>query len=99
MIYNISINPKFQLQAIHIGGHTLDSTVYYSKYDHIAFVGNVMFKNSIGRSDFFGGNKEQLVKGIQEKILTLPKDTIVYSGHSMPTTIQDEKRQYISDDI
>ena len=41
-----------------------------------------------------GGNRQQLLASIREKIFTLPEDTVLYSGHSEPTTVKIEKQRY-----
>lgn len=96
IVISLQENPNFSLQSIYIGGHTLDSTIYYSSQDQIAFVGDVIFAGTIGRSDYFGGNKTQLLKGIKEYVFTLPNDTVLYSGHSIPTTVQNEKKIHVN---
>jgi glyoxylase-like metal-dependent hydrolase (beta-lactamase superfamily II) len=55
------------------------------------FVGDVLFHDSIGRTDLYQGNYEQLMKSIREKLLVLPDDTKVYPGHGPSTTIGREK--------
>ena len=80
------------LKLIHTPGHTFDSSVYYDKQNHLAFVGDTIFKGSIGRSDLPGGDMLTLKNSILNKVLQLPDDTILYSGHSDPTTIATEKR-------
>lgn len=56
----------------------------------IVFSGDTLFQMGIGRSDFPGGNGEQLIRSIREKLLTLPPETIVYPGHGGPTTVAAE---------
>jgi len=54
--------------------------------------GDVLFYESIGRTDLPGGNHEQLLQSIQEKLFVLPDETIVYPGHGPETTIGHEKK-------
>ena len=53
---------------------------------------DVLFYRGIGRSDFPDGDGALLVKGIHEKLFTLPNETLVLPGHGQPTTIGEEKR-------
>jgi len=55
-------------------------------------VGDVLFRGSIGRTDLPGGNYAQLISQINSKLLTLPDETTVYSGHGISTTIGQERR-------
>jgi glyoxylase-like metal-dependent hydrolase (beta-lactamase superfamily II) len=54
--------------------------------------GDVLFKGSIGRTDLPGGNFETLIHSIKTRLLTLPDQTVVYSGHGPETTIGEEKK-------
>lgn len=56
------------------------------------FVGDTLFQDSIGRTDLYGGNYEQLIESITTKLLTLKDDTRVYSGHGPATTIGHERK-------
>ncbi len=58
----------------------------------VVFSGDALFNFGIGRTDFPGGSYERLMKGIHEKLMVLPDDTIVYPGHGPATTIGDERR-------
>jgi len=78
-------------EVLHVPGHSPGSIVLYNAKAHILFAGDVLFEGSIGRTDLQGGNYSQLIKGIQEKLLVLPDETIVYSGHGSTTTIGKEK--------
>jgi hydroxyacylglutathione hydrolase len=80
------------LQILLTPGHSPGSLSFYSAKNSFVISGDVLFKNSVGRSDLPGGNHEQLIKSIKEKLLVLPTETIVYSGHGPATTIGEEKR-------
>ena len=80
-----------QLTAIHVPGHSPGSLTFYNEKDGILFSGDVLFLESIGRSDLAGGNHGTLIKSITERLLTLPHSTIVYPGHGDCTTIGHEK--------
>lgn len=77
-----------------IPGHTVGHVIYLwsAQRPHVAFVGDVIFAGSIGRSDFPDGDFEALVRGIRQKIFTLPSDTRLYSGHGPVTTVGEERR-------
>jgi glyoxylase-like metal-dependent hydrolase (beta-lactamase superfamily II) len=79
------------LKILHVPGHSPGSLVFWSEADNFVVVGDVLFGGSIGRTDLPGGNYEQLIEGIQTKLMTLPDKTIVYSGHGAPTTIGKER--------
>ena len=93
-IIALEADPEFRLQAIHTPGHTPDSVIYYAPKDGIAFVGDTIFKGSIGNWQYPGGNPEDLQRSIIQRIFTLPDQTVLYSGHSEPTTVGTEKRRY-----
>ena len=84
-------NKNLKLKVISVPGHTTDGVMYYSAEDHLAFVGDTIFKASHGRTDLHGGNEWTLLESIQRKVLTLPDDTILYSGHTEETTVAEEK--------
>jgi hydroxyacylglutathione hydrolase len=72
-------------------GHTPGGVSYFVKESGIVFTGDSLFEGSIGRTDFPGGDLRTLVTAVKEKLLTLPPETIVLSGHGNPTSIQAEK--------
>ncbi|MBE7498577.1 MAG: MBL fold metallo-hydrolase [Verrucomicrobiaceae bacterium] len=76
----------------HVPGHSPDSVCFHWEEKHLLFGGDVLFWGSIGRTDFPGGSQAMLVSGIQEKLLPLPDDTLVYSGHGPRTSIGVERR-------
>ncbi|MBR1878842.1 MAG: MBL fold metallo-hydrolase [Paludibacteraceae bacterium] len=84
-IIRLKANPEWALQVIHTPGHTPDSVVYYHPSERTAFVGDTIFSHgSYGATHFPGGNAQQLFDSIRKRILTLPPDTRLLSGHSEP---------------
>lgn len=79
------------LQVIHTPGHTPGGICFYCAEEKVLFSGDSLFCMSIGRTDFPGGNYEQLVSSLRNKIMTLPADVKVYSGHGEPTSIGFER--------
>ena len=88
-------NPSFGLQVIATPGHTPDSVTLYSPAEKAAFVGDAIFRGSPGTAQFPGGNQRDLYASIMNKILVLPNDTTLYSGHTPPTSVGAEKPNYI----
>jgi len=80
------------LEVLFTPGHSPASISFYSKQSNILIAGDVLFQGSIGRTDLPGGNFEVLIRMIKNKFMTLPDETIVYSGHGEHTTIGIEKR-------
>ncbi|MCX7728168.1 MAG: MBL fold metallo-hydrolase [Bacteroidia bacterium] len=81
-----------KLLSIHTPGHSPGSITFYSPENNFAIVGDVLFYESIGRTDLPKGDFEILAKSIREKLYTMPDNTIIYSGHGPSTTIGHEKR-------
>lgn len=81
-----------ELKTIHVPGHSPGSLCFYAEKDNVLFAGDVLFRESIGRTDLIQGDFGTLIDGITKKILTLPNQTIVYSGHGETTTIEHEKQ-------
>lgn len=79
---------KHNILAIKTPGHTLDSMSY--KVDDVLFSGDTLFKQSIGRTDFPGGNYNQIIDSIKNKFSKFDGDTKVLSGHGEETTISYE---------
>lgn len=78
---------------LHLPGHTPGHIGFINQEEKIAFTGDVLFRRSIGRTDFPGGDFSQLIKSIKEKLWPLADDTQIVAGHGLLTTIADEKRQ------
>jgi hydroxyacylglutathione hydrolase len=81
---------EFILQVLETPGHSPGSVSYYCEEIEAVFSGDALFAGSIGRTDLPGGNHAQLLKSIHDKLLVLPEETIVLSGHGPETTIGAE---------
>lgn len=79
-----------ELKVLHVPGHSPGSICLYDEADGFVIVGDALFEGSIGRTDLPGGNYRQLIDAIKSKLLTLPRDTMVLSGHGDATTIGRE---------
>lgn len=73
-------------------GHSPGSISLYSPADKLVVAGDVLFQSGIGRTDLPGGSYQVLMESIFSKLLVLPDEVRVYSGHGPATTIGDEKR-------
>lgn len=91
-IIRLKENSGFYLKVIHTPGHTPGSVTYYSPVEHAAFVGDTLYEHGPGLTQFPGGNRRELEESIVNKILTLPDDTVLLSGHSTPITVKQEKQ-------
>lgn len=78
-------------QVHRIPGHSSDGVAYGIPQEQIVFVGDILFAGSIGRTDLPGGNRRLLVSGICDKLMALPPQTLVYSGHGPHTSMQEEE--------
>lgn len=73
-------------------GHSAGSISLYYPQAGVAFVGDALFAGSIGRTDLPGGDYQTLIKSIKNQLLSLPANTIVFSGHGPATTIENEAK-------
>ncbi len=73
-------------------GHSPGSLSFYSPKNKFVISGDVLFKNSVGRSDLPGGSHDVLINSINTKLMSLPDETVVYSGHGPATTIGEERK-------
>ena len=80
------------LDVIFAPGHSPGHVCFYNKAQGFVIGGDVLFRQSIGRTDLPGGSLEVLLQSIRIKLFTLPDETVVYSGHGQSTTIGYEKR-------
>lgn len=81
---------SFEIQVFETPGHSPGSVSYYFEEKRIVVSGDALFQGSIGRTDLVGGNHKQLIQSIHDKLLTLPEDSLVLSGHGPETIIEDE---------
>lgn len=79
-------------KVLFVPGHAPGHVAFYCEEAGVLIGGDVLFYNSIGRTDLPGGNHEQLLKSIHTRLFTLPDDVRVYPGHGPDTTIGFEKR-------
>jgi len=87
----------FEIKVLYTPGHTEGGCCYYIAAEDVVFTGDTLFAQSVGRTDFPGGSMSQIVRSIQDKLLTLNEagnletDIMVYPGHNDPTTIETER--------
>lgn len=84
--------PGLSLKVIHTPGHTPDSVIYYSGNDRLAFVGDLIYFGGVGLTNFPGGNMRDEQNSLVNKLLRLPSDTVLYSGHMPPISVAQEKQ-------
>jgi hydroxyacylglutathione hydrolase len=80
-----------ELQIIFAPGHSPGHICFYSQQDGFLIGGDVLFYNSIGRTDLPGGNHAQLINSIKNNLMVLPNNVVVYAGHGPATSIGYEK--------
>jgi hydroxyacylglutathione hydrolase len=81
-----------KLKVIEAPGHSPGSICFYCEKQNFIIGGDVLFQNSIGRTDLPGGSHEDLLRNIREKLFKLPEDVKVYPGHGPATTIGEEMK-------
>lgn len=79
-----------QLRVLHTPGHSPGGLCLYG--NGVIFTGDTIFAGSVGRTDFYGGDINQL-KHSFKRILSLPPDTKIFPGHGPGTTVDEEKRE------
>lgn len=78
------------LKVLHVPGHSGGSIAIYSYSDDFVITGDTLFKGSIGRTDLFDGNFQQLTQSIKNKLFTLPPHTLIFPGHGQTSEIKNE---------
>jgi glyoxylase-like metal-dependent hydrolase (beta-lactamase superfamily II) len=84
---------KRQLDVMHTPGHTPGSVCFHEAKEGLLVAGDTLFQRSIGRTDLWGGDYDQILRTIRERLFALPEDTRVITGHGPATTIGAERRQ------
>ncbi|MBR1413756.1 MAG: MBL fold metallo-hydrolase [Bacilli bacterium] len=96
--FNVEVNPKnidgFNYEIIETPGHKEDCLTFYFEKEHVMFVGDFIFNDSIGRMDLAGGNVKDMRDSLK-LIKSYPDDTILYPGHGPTTILGKEKRHFI----
>ena len=78
-------------KILHVPGHSPGHIAFYSEAQKFIISGDVLFEGSIGRTDLYKGDAQELLKSIREKLFVLEDETKVYNGHGNPTTVGFEK--------
>lgn len=81
---------RFELS--HVPGHAPGHISLFVADEGIAFVGDVIFQNSIGRTDLPGGDYQTLMQSIRDHVMTLPAATVLFPGHGPETTVERERK-------
>ncbi len=83
---------KYIFEVRHTPGHTPGHVIFVCQQEKIAFVGDVIFAGSIGRTDLPGGDYETLIESIQKQVLSLVDETSLYCGHGPGTNVAQERK-------
>jgi glyoxylase-like metal-dependent hydrolase (beta-lactamase superfamily II) len=78
------------LNILFAPGHAPGHMMFFHEQEKQLIAGDVIFRDSIGRTDLPGGNHEQLLESVRKTVYTLPKDTTIYAGHGPTTTVEHE---------
>jgi hydroxyacylglutathione hydrolase len=81
-----------EFHVLHTPGHTQGSISLWIPSEGKLVAGDTLFRDSIGRTDLPGGNSQQIIRSIHEKLMPLPEETVVIAGHGANTTIGREKK-------
>ena len=84
---------EYKFQVLYAPGHTPGHVMFYNKSESVLICGDVIFQGSIGRTDLPGGDFDTLITSIKTRVMTLPDETVLLSGHGPQSTVGIE-RQY-----
>ena len=80
------------IEILSLPGHSPGHLGFYFREDKLCFSGDVLFRNSIGRTDLPGGNYDVLIESIKNKLFLLGHNDTIFPGHGPITTIDEEKK-------
>ena len=86
---------NLEFKVLHTPGHTKGGICIYQEDEKILFSGDTIFRGTWGRTDLPTSSFEAIIKSITERIMTLPKDTIIYPGHGKSTMVKEEEPIYL----
>jgi hydroxyacylglutathione hydrolase len=84
---------SLKAHVLHTPGHTEGSVCLYFPAEKLLIAGDTLFARSIGRTDLPGGSYEKIMRSLNDRVLTLPDETIVIPGHGQRTTIGEEREE------
>jgi glyoxylase-like metal-dependent hydrolase (beta-lactamase superfamily II) len=84
--------PSIQAQVLHTPGHTPGSICLHLASEQLLFSGDTLFAGTIGRTDLPGGDSEQILRSLRQRLLPLPDETRVIPGHGPATAIGEERQ-------
>lgn len=79
-------------KIITVPGHSVKGVCFYNQEENVVFTGDTLLAGSIGRTDYYNGNQNDLVEAINNRLMFLPNETKVFPGHGSDTTISNEKK-------
>ncbi len=82
---------SLRLRSLYTPGHSPGHLAFYIEGEGVVLAGDALFAGSVGRVDLPGGNGPTLLKSIEDRLLTLPDETVVHPGHGPETTISHER--------
>jgi glyoxylase-like metal-dependent hydrolase (beta-lactamase superfamily II) len=82
-----------ELKVLHTPGHTPGGVSFYEEDSGVVFSGDTLYKQGVGRHDLPGGDQDELVRSIDDVLMALPEQTVVYSSHGPATKIRDERSE------
>lgn len=88
---HLDFGEDLQFKVMVIPGHSPKGVCFYNADAACVFTGDTLFAGSIGRTDYYNGDSNDLIHYIKERLLFLPAETVIYPGHGQTSTIGNEK--------